>query len=97
MDDASESAQHQTQTNTPTLSRQNSTRSARRPPHMASYGDGASEHGSGTGMHSYAANALTPGAEGGQAEDLFLNIAEDSASKNAALDAAARSDRVRVS
>ncbi|KAF2685982.1 hypothetical protein K458DRAFT_363507 [Lentithecium fluviatile CBS 122367] len=106
-DDASEAAHPTTQTNTttttPTLSRHNSTRTPRRPPHMASSGEGSSDYDS--GMRSYSDMTLvnngrgatdTSAAEGGGHDaDLFLHIAEDSASRAAAADSAARSDRLR--
>lgn len=93
------------QTNTPALPRRNSTTSSRPARHMASSVDDSSEYDSGPPSqpedhrvpHRGNGATNTPGADREQNEDLFLNIAADSAPRQRAVDAPARIDRLKVS
>ncbi|PVH97577.1 hypothetical protein DM02DRAFT_616451 [Periconia macrospinosa] len=86
----------------PILSRRNSTASSRHEEHMDRSVDVSSDYTS--GLHSryesrFTANGRRGPQDGytadGAQEDLFLNIAADSASKETPTDAAARSDRLK--
>lgn len=88
------------QTQTPNLSRQNSTATSRRDRHMESSVDGSSEYGSGlrsqsedTQAMNYARGGDTSGTDGEQGEDLFIAAAN---SKENGADAPSRGDRLRV-
>lgn len=106
-DDSEDSGEstHQTQTNTPTLSRQNSTRTSRRQRQMASSIEGSSEYDSGMRSQSEERHAAsshrgitdTSGTDAGQGEDLFLHIADDNAARESFVDTTSRTDRLRVS
>ncbi|KAF2001722.1 hypothetical protein P154DRAFT_521479 [Amniculicola lignicola CBS 123094] len=89
-------------TSTRNRSRESASRSSRRPPPMASSIDDSSEYDSGLRSHSEDAraprNGYGPGSnstDGEPTEDLFLNIAEDTAPRESAGDAASRADRLR--
>lgn len=92
--------QSQQQIRTPSLSRQNSSRTTPRLQHMASSVDESSDYDSGrrsqseyTQAHNGRRGATdTSNTHGEQGEDLFLHIADDSAAE-----AASRADRLRVS
>ncbi|KAH6633496.1 hypothetical protein C7974DRAFT_392868 [Boeremia exigua] len=77
----------------PTLSRQSTVTSIRSSRHMAMSRDDAPEFDGSRSV--YAARGTKRNVSGTESEDLFMNIAEDTAPRLRALDAAARHDRLR--
>ncbi|KAF2194962.1 hypothetical protein K469DRAFT_615165 [Zopfia rhizophila CBS 207.26] len=88
-DASGDSAESTLQTQTPNLSRQNSTRTQRREQHMASSVTDSSEYDSGIRSqpgdtlpgHNHHGTTISSGTDGEPGEDLFLNIAQDSPPK----------------
>ncbi|KAF2875511.1 hypothetical protein BDV95DRAFT_602932 [Massariosphaeria phaeospora] len=99
-DDTDDVGQATPQTQTPTLSRQNSITTSRRQRPMASSVTGSSEYNSGPRSQfgdAHAAHSAydTSGTDEEQGEDLFLNIAEDSDLRERVMETNLRSDRLR--
>ncbi|KAF2628280.1 hypothetical protein BU25DRAFT_410371 [Macroventuria anomochaeta] len=79
-------------TSKPVLSRQSTVTSIRSSRHMASSRDESSDFDDTRSGHTGRAKRNISGAE---SEDLFMNIAEDNAPRQRAIDAAVRQDRLR--
>ncbi|KAH7351449.1 hypothetical protein BKA66DRAFT_516262 [Pyrenochaeta sp. MPI-SDFR-AT-0127] len=92
--DLREAPQPQQQTNNrPAHPRRDSTSSSRPARHMTSSVDDSSEYESGPRSHHGAAD--NSGTDGEHTEDLFMNIAADSAPKQRPADSTARIDRLK--
>ncbi|KAJ4332111.1 hypothetical protein N0V95_009741 [Ascochyta clinopodiicola] len=89
---ASEATASAPQTNKPALSRQSTVTSTRSSRHMATSRDESSSFDDTRSGHAARAKRTTSGTDN---DDLFMNIAEDTAPRQRAIDAAARQDRLR--
>lgn len=90
---ASEATASLPQASKPMLSRQSTVTSIRSSRPMASSRDDVSEFNGSRSV--YATRGVKRNVSGTESEDLFMNIAEDTAPRQRAIDAAARQDRLR--